>query len=241
MLTFLGVQDQRPGLPSARGPAPGSDSLLPSGNRSSGCQGTATVWMGLWGFQSPAHRVLATWSRSPRGQEAPLRRALGAEQQGAPRSRRAASGPGQEGGLGSSGEGASWRGGTEFYWGPLARKGLLSSRPQRSARTFWQVLPSAMGQGAASEGGARLPAPITGWVSWSLLRGRAQQCPGCWGRGREGLCRARWPLGPGSQGLSAALLEGRVSARSLLLQRGPSASGRSCADPGEQDMSLGWG
>lgn len=65
-----------------------------------------TVWMGLWGFQNPDHRVLATWSLTPRGQETPLCRALGAEQQGAPRSRRAASPPGQEGGLGRPGEGA---------------------------------------------------------------------------------------------------------------------------------------
>lgn len=70
--------------------------------------------MGLWGFQNPDRRVLATWSLSPMGQETPLCRALGAEQPGA-------QGPGGQ--PGALGRRVAWGGpGREPVGGGVARE-----------------------------------------------------------------------------------------------------------------------
>lgn len=189
--------------------------------------------MGLWGFQNPDHRVLATWSLTPRGQETPLCRALGAEQQGAPRSRRAASRPGQEGGLGRPGEGAGWR---DFAREPEPERNTSFPGPSGHRGHFVQVCPGRWVRGLLLKE-ARLPAPLTGWISRSRLWGRAQQHPGCWGA-RQGrlvwgrLAAGAWPPGaqccpPGGPGggLSHPSCLSSFSAVRLL-QGGPSASGR---------------
>lgn len=198
--------------------------------------------MGLWGFQNPDRRVLATWSLSPMGQETPLCRALGAEQPGA-------QGPGGQ--PGALGRRVAWGGlgrepvGGGVCQGTRAGKEHRFSRPQRSSWPFCPVLPRAVGQGADAEGGPASLPPSQAGSPGAASGGEPSSIQGAGGRGREGLCGVGWLREPVSQGLSAALLEGLAVAcvsscpAARLLQGGPSASGSVCVRPGEDEMSLG--
>ena len=85
------------------------------------------------------------------------------------------------------------------------------------------------GSECCSEGRACLPAPLAGWVS--------PRRPGCGG--------ARQGRPVQGQLTAGAVLEDQVFALSLLPHSRPAAvessqvSGRGCAYPGEQEMSLG--